>query len=240
LEKEFKLKPHQTSKKAWQLIEADLATERHFQEIRGLDDEVFLIVLMKMYSSKIMDELTEEEMEKLLSQEMEQRIRSIAKEEIQPMEKAIKSLSGHVNVLRGNTFEYQVKQALLKGKISLENYRIISDINSVNISLPGAHSYQIDLVAYLEEKTPKAKKARKKAKIALAVEVKNWKDKISSTDAQKFLNAVKELKKIHKLTHIVTMYVSRSGFSKPAAELLQKHKVRLLTLADIEKLFEPR
>ena len=224
------------NKKAWQLIEADLATEGYSQEIQGLDDEVLFLVLTKMHASKIFDHLSKQEAEELFSQEVEKRFRSIVKEETQPMEKAIRSLRGHVNVLQGRDLEEQVREALLKGRLDIGSYRIIGDINDINIHIPKGRTYQIDLMAHLVEKGKKKTKAGKRnEKLALAVEVKNWKRRIYIGEVRTFLKAVQKLKELNKFTHIVMVYISRSGFSEPAEELLTRHKVRLATLEDIEK-----
>jgi hypothetical protein len=129
--------------------------------------------------------------------------------------------------------EEQVREALLKGRLDIGSYRIIGDINDINIHIPKGRTYQIDLMAHLVEKGKK--KTGKRKKVALAVEVKNWKRRIYIGEARTFLKAVQKLQQLNKFTDIVMVYISRSGFSEPAAELLTRHKVRLATLEDIEK-----
>jgi hypothetical protein len=234
LEKKFQLETAEVKEKVWQLIHADLATKGgDFQEVQGLQDEVLFLVLTRMHYSAILDKPSKQAAEKIFSQEMDQHIRTIVKEETQPMEKAIRSLRGHVNVLQGRDLEEQVREALLKGRLDIGSYRIIGDINDINIHIPKGRTCQIDLMARLVEKGKK--KTGKRKKVALAVEVKNWKRRIYIGEARTFLKAVQKLKELNKFTHIVMMYISRSGFSEPAAELLTRHKVRLATLEDIEK-----
>jgi hypothetical protein len=232
----------EVKKKMQQLIDADLAVKVFPGKIRGINDRVFALVLPNVYYAKITGEKSKQERKEAFRKEiralMKKEINPILEDRIRPVEAKIAkvssrvvSLQGSVNVLQGKHLEEQVREAIKRGRIVLEKgYKLIGDLNSVNVQQPREKDYQIDIVGYLE----KEGKTKKREKVGLAIEVKNWEKKIYTGPAEHFLKACAQLKKLNKFTRLVTIYISRSGFSKPATKILRKHHVRLMELGDLE------
>ena len=232
----------EVKKKMQQLIDADLAVKVFPGKIRGLNDRVFALILPNVYYEEITGEKSEQKRKEAFRKEiralMKKEINPILEDRIRPVEAKIAkvssrvvSLQGSVNVLQGKHLEEQVREAIKRGRIVLEKgYKLIGDLNSVNVQQPKEKDYQIDIVGYLE----KEGKTKKREKVGLAIEVKNWEKKIYTGPAEHFLKACAQLKKLNKFTRLVTIYISRSGFSKPATKILRKHHVRLMELGDLE------
>jgi len=135
--------------------------------------------------------------------------------------------------LKGEKLEDFIKGALEKGKGPLNGYKIVRDLdNCVKVGLGGKRRYEIDLCGELKETNGK----RKKGKVGLAVEVKNWKDKkIPIGEARRFVQAMATLKKEKRYRQVVAIYVSQSGFTKPAQKYLQENNIKLSKPDEFEK-----
>ena len=123
--------------------------------------------------------------------------------------------------------EEKVKDAIIKGNLPLNGYQVAGELIKCVLGTPGGKEYEIDLMGTLEA-TGKNGKARKSRQVGLAVEVKDRKSKVTITEGQKFVAAAKQLKREKKFDKVVTVFASKSGFSKPAAEYLKKQGVKMV------------
>jgi hypothetical protein len=243
-EKKYKLSLEKTKEKMYQLLATDLVQRGgSLYTLQGLKDRV-LPLLMPLIERGI--DVNRESKEQAMARiearfaellhdvgHLEKRERKVEKQheevagDVKKLARRVNSLHGRVSRIQGGEMEVKVKDAFLSGKIPLNGYQVAGDLTKCIVGTPGKKEYEIDLVGTLEA-TGKNSKGKNSKKVWLAVEVKERRSKANITEAQKFVAAAKQLKGAQKLDKVVTVFVSKSGFSKPAAEYLKKQGVKMV------------
>lgn len=93
-------------------------------------------------------------------------------------------------------------------------------MSDINIKLISGEGGQIDLFGHLQ-----ATDRRKPKNCYIIGEMKDRKSKVGKKDVEKFLQKIALVKMKYKEDNAISIYISTSGFWKPAQELLEKNNI---------------
>jgi hypothetical protein len=135
----------------------------------------------------------------------------------------LKSWQGSINASKGIKKQNQITKQLLscmkKEQGIFSGYSLVGDPHTITLKEKNSQGFEIDIYAALKDK-------KTGKKYGLLVEVKDRNKPISSTEAQKLLEASKMAQNKYKLEGLMVMYISeKASFSKPAQEILTKARV---------------
>ena len=232
LRKEFAIKD--VKSKMEQLRTADLIDYQPFLErVEGFRDPVLAVSIANIYADVLFpgdrDEQLQKEINEIsglneriqqLEKNTQQQITAI-KNSVVNLDKKVKSAVGKINLVKGRkkegTIRRRIRIAIQKKKGIFSAYKLEGKVQNAYISTSSGKGCEIDIFA-------KLKKGRKT--VAVIGEVKERKKKVNSTDVKKFVNALALAKIEFELKNCIAIYISTSGFTKPAQKLLEQYNIR--------------
>ena len=235
--KELNVKISQVKEKILQLRDADLVEALDFRdEALKIADQVLGVVLASSFQKILFNSKEEAQAEIDRLTRLEDRMQTLegnvekVEQGLQLMSNnGVKSAQGAINLLEGIRNENKVHRKLtksIKKRLGIfKNYRCLGSLKSVNVSTTNGRGCQIDIFGEMED-------LENNRKVNLVAEVKNRKAKVSSTDVEKFIATILLAKQKYGVKDVVAVYVSTSGFSKPAQEMLRCHNISFNTSVD--------